>query len=67
MPFRIGQRVRLSSTGEVGLVVWLWHNSEIDTTDAYVAFFGAEWPVGEPSEKPYVLRYLASSLEALEA
>ena len=62
MPIRIGQRVRLCSTGEVGVVVWLWHSEEIDATDTYVAFFGDQFPTGAPSEKPYVLRYAASSL-----
>jgi hypothetical protein len=33
--------------------------------DCYVAFFGAEFPDGMPSEKPYVLRYAATSLAVL--
>lgn len=65
MKLRIGQKVRLSSTGEVGIVVWLWKN-EYGDTDVYVAFFGMEFPVIEPKEKPYILRYYDSSLEPID-
>ena len=68
-----GTRVRLDSlvnddeevTSEFGVVVHCWLNEEIDMFDCYVAFFGAEFPHGMPSEKPYVLRYGATSLTTL--
>jgi hypothetical protein len=47
---------------EFGVVVHCWMNEEIGGYDCYVAFFGAEFPSGRPKEKPYVLRYAASSL-----
>lgn len=65
MPLRNGQKVRLTSTGEVGVVVWTWRDEHGDA-DAYVAFFGEAFPDGAPAEPPYVLRYYESSLEALE-
>jgi len=58
-------RVKLSATGEVGIVIYSWFNDEIDGEDNYVAFFGAEFPTGQPSERPYVLRYSSSSLEPI--
>lgn len=62
----IGTKVRLADSGEVGIVVWTWHDKFLDTQDCYVAFVGTEFPAGELLEPPYVLRYLASSLEAVE-
>jgi hypothetical protein len=60
-----GQKVKLLSTGEVGVVVWSWKNMD-GVVDAYVAFFCETFPGGEPIEKPYILRYYESSLEPLE-
>ena len=65
-----GQKVRLRSTGEVGIVVWTWQNEQ-DDTDVYVAFFGNEFPeskyVGSTSpKKPYILRYYESNLERID-
>ncbi len=65
MELRIGQKVRLRSTGEVGVIVWLWTNEHGDT-DTYVSFFGKAFPSGQPEEKPYVLRYFAACLELAE-
>ena len=65
MTLRIGQRVRLRATGEVGVVAYLW-TDEYGDLDTYVSFFGKEFPIGEPAEKPYVLRYYASSLDSAE-
>ena len=50
---------------EVGVIVHAWNNSEADSIDCYVAFFGEEWPSHneKPEQKPYVLRYFLSSLE----
>ncbi|MEM7011587.1 MAG: hypothetical protein AAF585_08905 [Verrucomicrobiota bacterium] len=59
--FSPGSLVRLISTGEIGRIVYLWDDDGV--TDCYVAFFGDSYPDGKPSEKPYVLRYYASSLE----
>jgi hypothetical protein len=60
---KIGDKVRLTSTGEVGVVVWMWKNEQ-DIMDCYVAFFGDTFPEGIP-EQPYVLRYYESSLEVI--
>jgi hypothetical protein len=65
MSLHIGQKVRHISTNEVGVVVWLWADRYGDV-DAYVAFFGTEFPSDPPKEKPYVLRYFASSLVPIE-
>ena len=62
----IGMKVRLGSTGEVGIVIWTWRDEFLASQDCYVAFFGRELPVGKPSEKPYVLRYLSTSLERID-
>ena len=62
----IGMKVRLKSTGEVGIVIWTWHNEFLSAQDCYVAFFGKELPEGEPTEKPYVLRYISTSLEQID-
>jgi hypothetical protein len=59
---RSGDKVRLRSTGEVGVIVWGW-NDEVMGRDFYVAFFGNQFPDGKPTEKPYVLRYAECSLE----
>ena len=64
MKLRLGQKVQLLSTGEVGVVVWLWNDDGIE--DAYIAFFGDQFPEGVPTNKPYVLRYYATSLKPLE-
>ncbi len=63
-----GQRVRLRSTGECGVVVHTWRDSNGDE-DCYVAFFGSDFPsVGTaPERKPSVLRYAAMSLIAVGA
>ena len=65
MDFRLGQKVRLRSTGEVGVVVWLWTDEHGDT-DTYVSFFGKVFPSGAPEGKPYVLRYYVAGLEPAE-
>ena len=61
----VGVRVRLRSTGEVGVVVACWFDGVLDDVDCYVAFFGDAFPApgAPPAAKPYILRYLASSLE----
>ncbi|MBR2268738.1 MAG: hypothetical protein IJ918_10740 [Sphingobium sp.] len=68
-----GTRVRLDSlvndegavTTELGVVVHCWRDDEIGMFDCYVAFFGASFPQGRPEEKPYVLRYAATSLRVI--
>lgn len=69
----IGKRVCLThsqdETGqarkEFGYILHVWRNQDLEAIDCYVAFFGEEFPVaGTKSKvKPYVLRYLLSSLE----
>ena len=48
---------------EYGVVVQCWDDDEIGGYDCYVAFFGSKLPSGKPEEKPYVLRYAATSLD----
>lgn len=66
---RPGTAVRYDGLGEsgpeFGIVVHCWPDPEIQVFDCYVAFFGTEAPTGKPREKPYVLRYAASSLARL--
>lgn len=58
-----GDRVKHKSTKECGIVVHVWDDAGAE--DCYVAFFGFEFPslTAEPTQKPYVLRYYATSLE----
>ena len=65
MIFEPGTKVKLISTGEVGVVVHSWKNGELDAIDYHIAFYGNEFPVAKPKEPPYVLRYLESSLEKI--
>lgn len=51
---------------EYGVVIHCWRIEELDAYDCYVAFFGSEFPTGEPNEKPYILRYYTSTLETVE-
>jgi hypothetical protein len=60
--FTIGEKVKLKSTGEVGVIVWFWEDG-YGAIDAYIAFFGDKFPHTKPKEKPYILRYYTSSLE----
>jgi len=63
--FKPGTKVRLVSTGEVGVVIWAWEDDVVGR-DLYVAFFGRRFPNGVPEAPPYVLRYLPSSLELFD-
>ena len=65
-PSLVGRRVRLSATGEAGVIVHVWEDPEVKTTDCYVAFFGDEIPDGKPEKPPHVLRYFLSSLELID-
>ena len=68
-----GTRVRLDSfvngnaqaTSEYGVVVHCWEDQEHGFHNCYVAFFGNAMPSGQPTEKPYILRYAAISLTTL--
>jgi hypothetical protein len=63
--FSAGDAVILESTGECGVVVHAWVADELGgLEDCYVAFFGPEFPAQGrvPAQRPYVLRYAASSL-----
>ena len=62
---KVGTRVKVISTGEVGIVVYSWEYKILQTTDNYIACFGYFFPENEPTEKPYILRYLDSSLEEI--
>ena len=64
--FPIGSRVRHKTTGECGVVVHSWYDSSLMANDYYIAFFGKKYPDGKPERVPYVLRYLDSSLEAVD-
>lgn len=65
-----GTAVRLinhvDESWEDGIVVHCWLSEEIGAHDCYIAFFGDAIPEGEPTEKPYVLRYASTSLISLE-
>jgi hypothetical protein len=65
----VGTKVRYDGLGEggpeFGVVVHCWMSHEIGGYDCYVAFFGNEFPDGHPKQKPYVLRYAASSLNVV--
>ena len=63
-----GTKVRydgLDEGPEFGVVVHCWESAEIGAHDCYVAFFGSEFPSAQPAEKPYILRYAATSLTVL--
>jgi hypothetical protein len=70
-----GTKVRLDSlvndndevVSEFGIVVACWDEKKICGYDCYVAFFGAGLPDGKPAEKPYVLRFAATSLKTVTA
>jgi hypothetical protein len=64
LALKVGQKVRLKSTGEVGVVVCLWANEHGDI-DTYVALVGTEFSIAEPETRPYILRYYATSLEPI--
>ena len=66
MKLKPGIKVRLVSTGEVGVVVHTWKDEIMDSIDCHVAFYGNNFPQGKPKEPPYVLRYLESSLEVID-
>lgn len=66
-----GTRVRydglVEGGPEYGVVVHCWSEEDIGGRwDCHVAFFGSEFPKGRPPEKPYVLRYAATSLVVLD-
>jgi len=67
---RPGTTVRydgLDAGPEYGIVIHCWESDEIGGHDCYVAFFGSGFPTGQPSQKPYVFRYAAASLIAIES
>lgn len=51
---------------EYGVVTHCWHSDDIAAYDCYVAFFGSAFPEDQPIEKPYVLRYAATSLNVID-
>ena len=70
-----GTKVRLDSlvddneqvVSEFGIVVACWDDTEIGGYDCYVAFFGSKFPDGKPAEKPYLVRFAATSLKTVTA
>lgn len=67
MVFRRGDIVRLRSTGELGVIIHSWANTELKVTDYHVAFYGKHFPKSKPADMPYILRYSAISLEPVDA
>jgi len=51
---------------EFGVIVHSWWDAENHWVDNYVAFFGNAFPESEPQRKPYILRYLSSSLTIIK-
>ena len=51
---------------EVGIVVHIWRDQKTELNDAYIAFFGSDFPDGRPEKKPYILRYFVDGLELVE-
>lgn len=63
-----GSRVRYDGSGvpEFGVVVHCWTAPGWGGMyDCYVAFFGRDFPTGEPAHQPYLLRYSAISLRTI--
>lgn len=64
-----GTHVRLvnhiDGSWEDGVVIHCWLDTELGVNDCYVAFFSDGIPEGKPREKPYVLRFAATSLTVL--
>ena len=61
-----GKKVRLSITGEYGIVAHCWYDEETYNYDCYIAFYGTSFPDEKTRCKPYIFRYGAGSLEILE-
>lgn len=59
-----GDEVILESTGEIGRVIGSWWDPKQQWYNVYVAFFGDSLPDAKKPlpERPYVLRYLETSL-----
>ncbi|MEM6258155.1 MAG: hypothetical protein AAGI37_07565 [Planctomycetota bacterium] len=62
----IGTKVKLASTGEVGIILHSWKDPETGDEDNHVAFYGEDFPIGQPDRSPYVLRYFTNTLEKIE-
>ena len=65
MKFNTGQKVKLISTGEVGVIICSWLNDDLDCSEYYIAFIGTKFTSNMPENPPYVLKYLESSLESI--
>ena len=57
-----GTKVKHIDTGEVGIIVHGWFNPTLECNEYHVAFYGYDFPEGQPAEPPYILRYLGISL-----
>jgi len=62
----VGKKVKHPDSGECGIIVHAWFNELITAVDCYIVFFGEEFPVEKPKQKPYVLRYAEAGLEFLD-
>jgi hypothetical protein len=65
LAFKPGTKVKLKSTGEIGVVIHSWENKELSGLDYHIAFYGYNFPTAEPAVPPYVLRYLETSLKQI--
>lgn len=70
---RVGSRIRRRFEDrdgvmqtECGVVVHIWSDPETGDEDAYIAFFGNQFPDGKPASKPYILRYFVAGLELVD-
>ncbi len=66
LSYYAGEDLEAELVHEDGVVAHCWWDDELGGYDCYVAFFGDAIPSGKPEEKPYILRYAATSLTALE-
>ncbi len=64
--FKVGDKVKHPSTGEVGIVVHRYYEPDIQMMDLYIAFFGLEFPQGKPKRLPYILRYAEEGMLAAQ-
>ncbi len=51
---------------EFGVVIHCWVDDDGGFHDCLIAFFGDALPEGKPAERPYVLRYAATSLNVID-
>jgi hypothetical protein len=61
-----GTKVRYDGSEEIGpeygIVVHCWLDDHLGLHDCHIAFYGTKFPVGQPNERPYILRYFSTSV-----